>query len=121
MSEITPERIFQVASGFMASKLFFEASEVGLFEKLAEKPAKLEELAASTGVPSRSVRILADAMVALGFLERKGELYSNTPVAGVFLAGRGPADQRPQLRFWDHISYNAWTNLDQTIRSRKPK
>ncbi len=35
MAEITPESIFQVASGFMAAKHLFIANEVGLFDQLA--------------------------------------------------------------------------------------
>ena len=39
MSQVTPEPIFQVATGFMAAKLLFVANEIGLFEKLASGPA----------------------------------------------------------------------------------
>ena len=34
MTTITPEPILQVASGFMAAKYLFVASEIGLFERL---------------------------------------------------------------------------------------
>jgi SAM-dependent methyltransferase len=54
-------------------------------------------------------------MVALGLLERVGDLYRNDPVAATFLAGGGPADLRPFLRFWDRISYPAWTDLAQAL------
>ena len=36
---VTPELIFQVASGFMAAKHLFVANEVGLFEQVADGPA----------------------------------------------------------------------------------
>ena len=54
MSQITPESIFQVATGFMAAKHLFVANEVGLFEKLAGGSAGLDELAQRTGVHRRS-------------------------------------------------------------------
>ena len=73
MTNVTPDSIFQVASGFMASKHLFVANEVGLFEGLAEGPKTLDELSARTGIPERTIRILADAMVALGFVERHDE------------------------------------------------
>lgn len=38
MTSVTPDSIFQVASGFMASKHLYVANEVGLFEQLAEGP-----------------------------------------------------------------------------------
>ena len=42
MTDITPESIFQLASGFMAAKHLFVANEIGLFDKLAPGPATLD-------------------------------------------------------------------------------
>src|SRR4051794_7555800 len=83
-SSVTPEPIFRLASGFMAAKHLFAASQLGLFEALAESPATLEGLAARTGLPRRAVRISADAMVALGLLDRKDDTYRNSGVAAAF-------------------------------------
>ncbi len=108
---VTPEPIMKVAAGFMAAKHLFAASELGLFEALADAPATLEALACRTGLTPRAARISADAMVALGLLERRGDTYNNAPAAGRFLAGRIAGDLRPLLRFWDRISYPAWQDL----------
>jgi len=62
MTAVTPEPIIKVAMGFMAAKHLFVASEVGLFEALAAGPASIEELARRTGVPSRTIAIVATAM-----------------------------------------------------------
>ena len=118
---VTPEPIMRVASGFMAAKHLFAASELGLFEALAEDPATLDALAARTGLTRRAARISADAMVALGLLERDGDTYRNGPVADRFLAGRTPADLRPFLRFWDTISYPTWEALAQALASGPPR
>ena len=117
MPEITPEPIFKVASGFMAAKHLFIANEIGLFSQLAGRTAGLDELAQRTGVERTRVRILADAMVTLGFLERHGGEYKNAPVAEEFLCGAGAADMRPFLRFWNHLSYPMWTNLEAAVRT----
>jgi len=50
MTDITPESIFQLASGFMAAKHLFVANEIGLFDKLASGPATLDTLAELTGI-----------------------------------------------------------------------
>ena len=105
----------RLASGFMAAKHLFAASELGLFEALAESPATLDALAARTGLTRRAARISADAMVALGLLERTGDEYRNGGVASCFLAGESPSDLRPLLRFWDQISYPTWANLAQAL------
>jgi SAM-dependent methyltransferase len=54
-------------------------------------------------------------MVALGLLERHGDMYRNGDTAGAFLAGRTPADLRPFLRFWDQISYATWATLADAL------
>jgi len=117
MTDVTPEPIFQVASGFMAAKLLFVANEVGLFAQLADGPATLNALAGRTGIAQPRLRILADAMVALGFVERQGDAYQNAPVAATFLTGHTPVDLRPFLRFWNHLSYPVWTKLEDAVRT----
>ena len=119
-SLVTPERIFEMAQGFMTSKHLFAASELGLFEALGEGPADLDSLAARTGLTCRSARISADAMVAIGLLERSGDHYSNSAVAATFLSGRTPADLRPLLKFWDRLSYPAWLDLAGALGRGRP-
>jgi len=116
-----PELIMQLAAGFMAAKHLFAASELGLFEALADSPASLDALAARTGLTRRAARISADAMVALGLLEAGGGIYRNSPAAAAFLAGPGPGDLRPFLRYWDKISYPAWARLADALASGPPQ
>jgi Dimerisation domain len=117
MADVKPDPIFQVASGFLAAKHLFVAAEIGLFEKLAEGPATLEEMGQRTGIPLRTLRITADAMVALNFIERQGEHYRNSPLAATFLAGTGQPDLRPFLHFWNRISYLRHARLEDAIRT----
>lgn len=117
MAQITPDPIMRIAMGFMAAKHLFVASEIGLFTKLAQGPATLDELAAICGIPRRTAGISADAMVSLGLLERDGERYRNSDTAAVFLAGQPGPDLRPMLRFWNRISYPGWLALEDAVRA----
>lgn len=114
---VAPDPIFQIASGFMAAKHLFVANDVGLFAALAHGPRRLDELAAETGVAQHRVRVLADAMVALGLLEPHADQYRNGPVAAAFLSGHTATDLRPCLRFWDHLSYPMWTHFADAVRT----
>ena len=72
---VVPDAIFQIASGFMAAKHLFVANEIGLFTSLAEGGATLDDLAHRTGVARSRLRVLADAKVALGLVERQDDRY----------------------------------------------
>jgi hypothetical protein len=113
---VNPEPILKTFAGYMASKNLFVANEIGLFAHLGEGSATIEELATRCEVPRRTLRILADAMVALGLLERAGDHYSNTPATATFLSG-GPADLGPFLRMADQLLYPRWLKLEQAIRT----
>jgi ubiquinone/menaquinone biosynthesis C-methylase UbiE len=119
MADVTPDLIFQVANGFMAAKHLFVANQIGLFEALADAPATLDDLARRTSIPRRTLRILADAMVALGFLERQGDWYQNTLVSSTFLSGRTSTDLRPALRYWNQLNYPRWTALEAVVRTEQ--
>jgi SAM-dependent methyltransferase len=112
----SPQSIIDLATGFMRAKHLFVAGELGIFEKLGEGPATLEELAQSLGIPSRTARIVVDAVTALGLLERHGPKYSNSEAAQIYLSGLGPNDMRPFIRFWNRLSYKRWLMLEESIR-----
>ncbi|HKT17525.1 MAG TPA: methyltransferase [Stellaceae bacterium] len=117
MPDITPDSIMKIAMGFMAAKHLFAANEVGLFEALAAGPGSIAELARKTNTPSRTLAIVANAMVSLGMLELDGEHYRNSDAASKFLAGRPGPDMRPMLHFWNRISYPTWQKLDQAVHT----
>ena len=117
MSAGTPDPIMKIAMGFMAAKHLFAASEIGLFEALADGPASVVEIAKRTGAPARTVGIAAAAMVSLGLVEQDGGRYRNSAASAAFLAGKPGPDLRPMLRFWDKISYPTWQKLADALRT----
>jgi hypothetical protein len=110
------ELILELATGFMRAKHLFVAGELGIFEKLADGPATLDELASKLGTPRRTTRIIADAVTALGLLERQGEKYRNSEVGQACLSGRGSTDRWPFIRFWNRLSYKRWATLEESVR-----
>jgi ubiquinone/menaquinone biosynthesis C-methylase UbiE len=119
MSTVAPEPIMRIAMGFMAAKFLFVANEIGLFEALATGPTTLEELAKRTAAPSRTVGVVADAMVSLGLIEHEGIHYRNSVAAAAFLAGKPDHDLRPMLHYFDGLSYPQWQVLGDAVRNDK--
>ncbi len=117
MADPSPRRIVDVALGFMAAKHLFVANEIGLFETLAAGPLTLEALTERLAVPPRTARIVADAMVALGFLAKTDGRYRNTQEAAASLAGDAETGLRPFLRLMNRLRYPAWEGLEEAVRS----
>jgi hypothetical protein len=116
----TPERIVEIATGYMAAKQLFAASRIGLFQALADGPRSAAELATATGTGEKMVRILADTMNAKGLLERHNGRYSLSPDATEYLTGAGAVDLGPFLGFLNQISYGHWLQFDSTVERGKP-
>jgi hypothetical protein len=116
----TPERIVDIAIGYMGAKQLFAAARIGLFRALSGGPLSVAELAITTGVGADMVRILADAMNAKGLLERTGGRYALAADAAEYLAGAGTLDLAPFLNFLNQISYGHWLQFDGTVDSGKP-
>ncbi|TDD93049.1 methyltransferase [Actinomadura rubrisoli] len=115
-----PSGILGVATGYMAAKQLFAASEAGLFAALADGPATAPELAGRTGLPERTARILADTMAGLGLLTRVNGQYANSAGTEFYLGGGGDIDLRPFLAFLDAISYGHWLGFGETARTAEP-
>jgi len=114
---VGPDRVMEVAAGFMAAKHLFTACELGLFEAIADGPVSIEEAAGQLGLDADRLRVVADANVALGFVERNHQGYSNAPVAQAFLSGQSQVDLSPLLRFWNRFSYPMWTQMEHSVRT----
>jgi hypothetical protein len=118
---VDPQPIVSAATGFMAAKQLFAASDLGVFAALADRSLSAGELAEQIGVPERSARIVADAMVGLGLVTYVDGRYQNTQTALTYLAGRpGGVDLRGFLRFWDELSYPHWLAYNTSIRTAQP-
>ena len=79
MMNITPDSIFQVATGFMASKHLFVANEIGLFEQLAEGPTTLDELAQRIDTPRRTILASGKRIASTGQEEAEHVLSCSYP------------------------------------------
>jgi len=121
MSQPSADQILQVGLGFWASKTLLSAIEMELFTELARHPESLEPLSARLGLHSRSSRDFLDALVALGFLERRDGCYYNTPSTDLFLDKRKPSYLGGVLEMANHRLYPFWGNLTTALRTGQPQ
>src|SRR5437762_671572 len=121
MSQTSAEQILQVGLGFWPSKTLLSAIEMELFTELAQRPESLETLTARLGLHSRSARDFLDALVALGFLERRDGHYHNTPSTDLFLDKRKPSYLGGILEMANQRLYPFWGSLTTALKTGQPQ
>ncbi len=119
MSEkaLDPQRIFEVAMGFWASKTLLSAVELGVFSELAKGPLSPESLREKLALNPRGARDFFDALVALGFLERRNGLYANTPETDFFLDRAKPSYIGGMLEMANRRLYGIWGRLTEGLKT----
>ena len=116
-----PEKILQTGLAFWASKTLLSAIELGLFTELARGPEYFDALRGRLGLHPRSARDFLDALVALGFLQRDGDQYANTPETDLFLDRKKPSYVGGILEMANHRLYPFWGHLTEALRTGAPQ
>jgi SAM-dependent methyltransferase len=119
----TPEDVFRIAFGYMASKALFAGAHLRVFDELAPGVKSLEELVKATGADARSLSTLLTALVSVGLLERVDGAdggFRNAPASQAMLVS-GPdgsfADYcRDQV---DRQMYPFLHNITDVLRGRR--
>jgi hypothetical protein len=113
--------IMQVGLGFWASKTLLSAIEMELFTELAKHPEDLASIQGRLGLHPRSARDFLDALVSLGFLERRDGKYRNTPATELFLDKRKDSYIGGILEMANHRLYRFWGHLTEGLRTGQPQ
>ncbi|MCC7495069.1 MAG: methyltransferase domain-containing protein [Fimbriimonadaceae bacterium] len=88
---LAPDRIMELGWAFVPHRALLAAVNLGLFSALDQGPATVDELAAACAASPRGIRALANALTALGLLQKTAETYQNTPETALFLVRDRPA------------------------------
>ncbi len=113
----SPDQILQIGLGFWASKTLLSAVEMEVFTELAQHPEDLNTLSGRIGLHPRSAHDFLDALVALGLLERRDGIYSNTPSTNLFLDKHKPSYIGGILEMANKRLYGHWNRLTLALRT----
>ncbi len=113
----TPGRIMDLGTGYWGSRTLLSAVDLGVFTELAKGPRHREELRERLGLHPRSARDFFDALVALGMLERDGDVYRNTPETDLFLDRAKPSYVGGLLEMMAKRLYAIWGGLTDALRT----
>jgi hypothetical protein len=115
-----PNHITNLGSAFYGSATLFAASDLGIFSELAHRrAAPAGQIADSLALNPRATALLLDACVAVGLLEKDGEVYRNSPDVDTYLVPGGMLDLSDTLRS-SQGAYSAWGKLREFVRTGCP-
>lgn len=104
----------------MKAAAIISAGQIRLFQALAGGPLPVCRLAEVTGASEVGIRHLADFLVALGYLTRGPEGFSNSARAARWFTDQGDIDYTPGL-LWTAESWGMMGCLTTAVREGAPE
>jgi len=123
--QVDPSKIMQIGMGFFASKTLLTAVNMGLFTYLAQEELSGKSIQSKLGLHNRGLYDFLDALVALGFLKRRGlkesSFYSNSADANFFLDKNKPNYIGGILEMSNNRLYPFWNDLEEGLKTGNPQ
>lgn len=116
---IAPTPVFETAYSFIQTRVLATAIELDLLTPIKHGARTVEALAASTGCSPRGLRILLNALVAMGYLGKDGDQYALSPVAATFLAQDSPQylGDYVTLIYAHPLMRRNWDSLSEVVQA----
>ncbi|HEX7388967.1 MAG TPA: methyltransferase [Acidiphilium sp.] len=112
---LDPQELMRISMGMMAPRLLAAAVQLDLFSRIAEGRETAGDLALAASASERGVRMLADALCALGLLGKADGRYRLTPASKAYLVKSSP-DYVGAIMESDHL-WTAWGRLPEVVRT----
>lgn len=116
---IAPRPGYDAGMLMARAKAILVANKMGVFDSLGRHPMSASELAKELDCQERSLSMLLEALVAVGYLKRKDGSYQNAKIAKKWLVKGGPHSIGNFLRHFDDLS-RLWVELEGAVRTDKP-
>jgi ubiquinone/menaquinone biosynthesis C-methylase UbiE len=87
----SPALFFETINAYQRTDVLRTAIELDLFTQIAAGHHTTEQIGAACNASARGIRILADYLTIIGFLQKTGDRYELKPDAQVFLNRKSPA------------------------------
>lgn len=109
-------QVSQLAFGYWHAQVLFAATELGIFDALADRRLTSARLAERCAVPAPRLRRLLDACVGLRLLTRDADGYANAPHTRRLLVTDSPDSLVRWVRVM-HRWYGPWGELPTAVRT----
>jgi SAM-dependent methyltransferase len=113
--------ILRLNTAYFQSKVLQSATELGVFELLAQGPATVAQIRDKLGLQHRLIREFLDALAGLGLLDTDGTSYRNSAAAQELLVPGQPRYLGGAIIQHSRLHYYSWGRLTEALRDGQAK
>jgi ubiquinone/menaquinone biosynthesis C-methylase UbiE len=120
-AQVTPERIMQMAWGYVPPLVLEAAIRHHVFDVLDSGPKDIWEVQKATGASARGLTAIMDALVGLNFLSKDEQnRFALTPESFTFLVSTKPTFFGGMIKHCSEQLIPRWLNLNEVVATGKP-
>jgi predicted O-methyltransferase YrrM len=119
MTDWNAGKLLEVSGSYWRACTLHAGVKLDLFSRIEAGDISAGEIAESVGLDVRGVTVLLNALAAMGLIEKTGSRYTNTAASKALLVKGSPQYIGYMLMHHHHL-VEAWSRLDQAVRSGKP-
>jgi len=116
---VSPQMIMDHLWSARAAMALAAGVELDVFSQIEAGKGTLKEIARATRSSARGMRHLLDALTGMGYLNKKGEGYSNGPVAAQFLV-KGRPGYMGGFVGETRLVWPGWAKLPEVVQTGRP-
>jgi len=113
-----PDNLNDMVRGFMPSRVLLTALELDLFSAVTDG-CSAESVAQRIHTDPRATAMLLNALVSLKLLQKKDDLYFDSPASSRFFAQGSRDNARDGLLHTAHL-WDSWSKLTECVRTGTP-
>ena len=115
----TPAELLQLSGGYWSACALHAGVKLDIFTQLAERSLTVGEAAELLETDARGLRLLLNALSALELTEKRGDKYTSTPFASMYLSRTSPQYMGHIILHHRHLMAS-WSRLDAAVKSGRP-
>jgi hypothetical protein len=120
-AQVTPERIMQMAWGYVPPLVLEAAIRHHVFDVLDSGPKDIWEVQKATGASARGLTAIMDALIGLNFLAKDDQnRFSLTPESSAFLVSTKPSFQGGLIKHCSEHLIPRWLHINEVVATGKP-
>jgi SAM-dependent methyltransferase len=113
------DELLKLAAQFQQTRILLSAAELDIFTKLHEGPKNLDTLCDETGFDRRGLRILMDALAALGIVAKSQSGFYSAKDNVVAALSKNSPESVLSLVLHRGTMWKSWSNLTEIVRTGK--